>query len=106
MPSKMNYNTNECARISKLVAVGGKKKYTCKMGRDFGPSIWAGLPNYNTNECPRFSKLVPVGGKKIYMQDGQGFWAFNLGLVFGLGSLSEQRDQGKVLNVFNLGSSF
>jgi hypothetical protein len=76
------------------------------MGRDFGPSIWAGLPNYNTNECPRISKLVPVGGEKIYMQDGQGFWAFNLGLVFGLDSLSEQRDQGKVLNVFNLGSSF
>ena len=35
-----NYNTNECARFSKLVAVGGKK-YTCKMGRDFGPSRWA-----------------------------------------------------------------
>ena len=25
MPSKMNYNTNECAKISKLVAAGGKK---------------------------------------------------------------------------------
>jgi hypothetical protein len=62
------------------------------MGRDFGPSLWAGLPNYNTNECPRFSKLVAVGGEKIYMQDGQGFGAFNLGLICGPDYLIEQRD--------------
>lgn len=62
------------------------------MGRDFGPSLWAGLPNYNTNECPRFSKLVAVGGEKIYMQDGQGLWAFNLGLICGPDYLIEQRD--------------
>ena len=48
--------------------------------------------NYNTNECAKISKLVAVGGEKIYMQDGQGFWAFNLGLICGPDYLIEQRD--------------
>jgi len=50
MPSKMNYNTNECARISKLVAVGGKKnihgRWAGILGLQFGPCIWAGLPKW------------------------------------------------------------
>jgi hypothetical protein len=41
MPSKMNYNTNECAKISKLVAVGGEKNIHVRwagiLGLLFGP---------------------------------------------------------------------